>query len=111
MLCSLCGDIILTKKGALLDEDGKALCPHQPGGESLQNSAREGCHICSALWNRLTSSPKTYLLELDINDLITIVTIGMPQTFEVLTNIFAPETLVLCVQFEVDIAIWDWPRP
>ena len=110
MLCSICQEIIQTKKAALLDENETTLCAHHPTGQSLQNAAEEECHICSLVWNRLAPSQQSYLLELNVDEPITTLFMTTPQALDMPTTLFGLESLMLCVQFEAGKDIWKLPR-
>jgi hypothetical protein len=109
MLCSICQEIIQTQNAALLEENETTLCTHHSTGQSLQNAAKEECHICSLVWNRLAPSQQSYLLELNVDEPITIILMTNPQALGLPTTLFGLESLILCVQFEVGKDIWKLP--
>lgn len=109
MLCTICQEVIQTKKSALLDEDGITFCAHHPTGESLQKAGTNGCHICSLVWSRLAPSQQTYVLELKIDESITNILMSTPQVMEMPTTLFGSESLIIYVQFEAGKDIWNLP--
>ena len=109
MLCSICEEVIKTRKDTLLDEDGTTLCAHHLDGESLHNAAKEECHICSLVWHSLAPSQQSYLLQLNVEDPVTIMLMTTPQAMELPLAMFGQESLILYVQFEAARDIWKVP--
>jgi hypothetical protein len=94
--------------------DGYTVCPHQFTGESLQNSAIDGCHICSVVWSHLAYCQHKYLLELEAADSITQMFISSSETSSDTDarRLFDVDTLTVGVHFHgfvVDGGLWDVP--
>lgn len=115
MLCDICREAIQTKKGARTDKDGVGICPHHITGDSLQKSAADGCHICSAVWNNLAPCQHKYLLELKAKYPVTSISFIAPQDVaeasesSLVTEIFHLDAVMLLVDFDLDKRVWDLP--
>lgn len=115
MLCEICRIVIQTKKGARTDNEGVEICPHHTTGDSLQKSAADGCHICSAVWNQLAPCQHKYLLELEAKYSITNFSFITPKEVaeaaesSLVTEIYHLDALMLLVDFNLNKKVWDLP--
>lgn len=86
-----------------MDEDGTVFYVHHPTAVSLHQAAKEGCHICTSVWDSLASSQQKHLLELDIDhDPITSMLMATPQTLEMQIDMYGTDSLVVFVKYDVD---------